>query len=42
MFEGSKHYLEKALYKVLTKDIVPYVTETLRVIKFLSVVRRLF
>ncbi|KLO05777.1 hypothetical protein SCHPADRAFT_883483 [Schizopora paradoxa] len=29
-FEGSKHYLEKALFKVLTKSIVPFVTEGLR------------
>lgn len=36
MFEGSKHYLEKALYKVLTKDIVPFVIEGLRVSRFLS------
>ncbi|KAJ7123339.1 hypothetical protein C8R46DRAFT_928223, partial [Mycena filopes] len=32
-FEKGTHYTEKALYKVLTKDIVPIVTEELREIE---------
>lgn len=30
-FEGATHYTEKALYKVLTTDIVPIITAELRV-----------
>lgn len=30
-FENSKHYAEKAFYKVLVNDIVPFVTAELRV-----------
>ena len=30
-FEKATHYLEKALYKVLSQTIVPDVTERLRV-----------
>ena len=30
-FEKAAHYLEKALYKMLTQNIVPEVTATLRV-----------
>ncbi|KAI5119001.1 hypothetical protein M0805_004411 [Coniferiporia weirii] len=29
-FEKTTHYLEKALYKLLSQEIVPYVTESLR------------
>lgn len=34
-FEKGTHYTEKALYKVLTKDIVPVITEELRASLFL-------
>jgi tyrosine-protein phosphatase YwqE len=30
-FEKGTHYTEKALYKVLVKEIVPVITEELRV-----------
>lgn len=30
-FANATHYLEKALYKVLTQNVVPYVTAELRV-----------
>lgn len=35
-FANATHYLEKALYKVLTQNVVPYVTAELRV-RFLLV-----
>lgn len=34
-FEKATHYLEKALHKFLVQEVVPYVTETLRVCSFL-------
>jgi hypothetical protein len=30
-FEKATHYLEKALYKYLTNEIIPGITEALRV-----------
>lgn len=34
-FANSSHYLEKSLYKVLSEEIVPFITEALRVRKIM-------
>ena len=41
-FEGSTHYTEKALYKLLSQHIVPAIIAELRVSHFLSKLRPIF